>query len=418
MKSEILSIGDELLIGQVINTNAAVISKQLNAAGIEVSRVTTLGDSEGSILAGMRSAWKEHDIVIATGGLGPTHDDISKHVVARFFKKKLELNKKVLADVEARFRSFGIKNMPKSNISQAMVPDGFEVLTNKKGTAPGLWYHDKGKTFVILPGVPHEMAWLMEQAVIPRLKRTYPKRGSLIIHRTLLTIGIGESALAERIGDIQKFLTGGTTLAFLPKTSGVRLRISVRNASAKKAKSLVDNFEKYIRAKCGDVIFGTEDGTLEEGVYALLKKHSATLSTAESCTGGMLSMKITNIPGATEIFTGGVISYDNAVKVDELQVPKKTIKDFGAVSGEVAKAMAEGAQKKFGTTYSLAVTGIAGPTGGTPEKPIGTVWVALAEEGKETSTKLFHFAGDRNIIRERSADSALEMLRRRLLSSP
>jgi len=298
------------------------------------------------------------------------------------------------------------------------VPDGFEVLTNKKGTAPGLWYHDKGKTFVILPGVPHEMAWLMEQAVIPRLKRTYPKRGSLIIHRTLLTIGIGESALAERIGDIQKFLTGGTTLAFLPKTSGVRLRISVRNASAKKAKSLVDNFEKYIRAKCGDVIFGTEDGTLEEGVYALLKKHSATLSTAESCTGGMLSMKITNIPGATEIFTGGVISYDNAVKVDELQVPKKTIKDFGAVSGEVAKAMAEGAQKKFGTTYSLAVTGIAGPTGGTPEKPIGTVWVALAEEGKETSTKLFHFAGDRNIIRERSADSALEMLRRRLLSSP
>jgi nicotinamide-nucleotide amidase len=416
MQTEILSIGDELLIGQVINTNAAEISKQLNTIGISVSKVTTIGDNEGEILAAIKSAWGSNDIVIATGGLGPTHDDISKHVVAKYFKKKLILDKKTLAHVQARFRSFGIKKMPDVNIGQAMVPQDFKALRNDRGTAPGLLYHQKGKTFIILPGVPHEMSWLMEKWVIPELQKTYKKKlGDAIIHRTLLTIGIGESTLAERIGDVKNFLEFGATLAFLPKTSGVRLRISVRDSSEKKAKAKVARIEKYIRERVDSFIYGADNETLEEKVCELLKKKKATLSTAESCTGGMLSMRITNVAGSSEVFIGGVISYDNSVKIKELAVPKEIIEKFGAVSEECAKAMAEGALKKFGPTFSLSITGIAGPGGGKKEKPVGTVWIALAEKDKSTIAKLYKFAGDRTIIRERSADSALEMLRWRLL---
>jgi len=416
MQAEILTIGDELLIGQVINTNAAEISKQLNAIGISVSRVTTVGDSEKEILSSIKSAWQKNDIVIATGGLGPTHDDISKHVVAKFFKKKLILDKKTLAHVRARFRSFGIKKMPAVNIGQAMIPQGFAALRNDKGTAPGLLYHHKGKTFIILPGVPHEMHWLTEKWVLPELQKIYKKKlGDVIIHRTLLTTGIGESVLAERIGNIKEFLEKGATLAFLPKTSGVRLRISVHDSSAQKAKAKVARIEKHIRGRAGNSIFGTENETLEENVVELLKKNHATLSTAESCTGGMLSMRITNVPGSSEVFMGGVIAYDNSVKINELDVPKNLIDKYGAVSEECVRAMVEGALRKFGTTFAISLSGIAGPGGGTKENPVGTVWIALAEKDKPVAAKLYRFAGDRSIIRERSVDSGLEMLRRRLL---
>ena len=416
MQAEILSIGDELLIGQVINTNAAEISKQLNAIGIAVSRVTTIGDDEKEILNAMKEAWKKNDIVIATGGLGPTHDDISKNVVAKFFKKKLILDKKTLANVRARFRSFGIKKMPEVNIGQAMIPQGFYVLRNDRGTAPGLLYSQRGKTFIILPGVPHEMLWLMDKWVITELRTTYKKKlGNVIIHRTLLTVGIGESTLAEKIGDVKKFLEKGATLAFLPKTSGVRLRISVSDSSEKIAKAKVARLEKYIRVRAESFIYGSALDTLEEKVFELLKKKKATLSTAESCTGGMLSMRITNVAGSSDVFMGGVVSYVNSVKINELGVSKEIIEKFGAVSEECAMAMAEGALKKFSTTFALSITGIAGPGGGTKEKPVGTVWIALAEKNKGTVTKLHKFAGDRVIIRERSADSAMEMLRRRLL---
>jgi nicotinamide-nucleotide amidase len=416
VQAEILTIGDELLIGQVINTNAAEISKQLNAIGIAVSRVTTVGDNEKDILSAIGSAWKENDVIIATGGLGPTHDDISKHLVAKFFKKKLILDKKTLAHVRARFRTFGIKKMPGVNIGQAMVPIGFKALRNDRGTAPGLLYHQKNKTFIILPGVPHEMNWLMGKWVLPELQKTYKKKlGDVIIHRTLLTTGIGESLLAEKIGDVKKFLEKDATLAFLPKTSGVRLRISVHDSSAQKARAKVARIEKHIRKRAGNSIFGTDTDTLEEKVVELLKKNDATLSTAESCTGGMLSMRITNVPGSSEVFMGGVISYDNSVKMNELRVPKDLINTHGAVSEECVRAMAEGALKKFGTSFALSITGVAGPGGGTKEKPVGTVWIALAESDNSILAKLYTFAGDRSIIRERSTDSALEMLRRRLL---
>ncbi|MDP4234819.1 MAG: competence/damage-inducible protein A [Bacteroidota bacterium] len=416
MQAELLSIGDELLIGQIVNSNAAYISRKLNEMGIEVSRVTTIGDNEEEILEAMKTAWQHNDIVIATGGLGPTHDDISKNVVAKFFKKRLLLDLKTLAHVRARFRSFGISKMPEINIGQAMVPQGFKALRNDTGTAPGLLFHQRQQTFIILPGVPHEMTFLMEKWVIPGLRTFYRKKlGSAILHRTLLTVGIGESTLAARIGNVHDFLDAGATLAFLPKTSGVRVRISVRAESATKAKSKVARIEKHIRDRAGNYIYGTDSDTLEGMLFQLLKKRKATLSVAESCTGGMLSMRMTNIPGSSEVFAGGIISYSNSVKIKELGISKKLIDSFGAVSKECALAMAEGACKKFGTTFSLAITGIAGPGGGTKDKPVGTIWIALAEAGHPTLARSYKFAGDRSIIRERSADSAMEMLRRRLL---
>lgn len=415
LSAAILSIGDELLIGQVVNTNASYLSQQLNAIGVDVTSVVTVGDDAAQLRRAIDRAWKEHDIVIATGGLGPTHDDISKHIVAKYFKKQLHLDKPTLRRVKARFAAYGYKRMPEANIGQAMVPDDFEALANARGTAPGLWYHTKGKTFVILPGVPHEMKHLTETQLIRRFKRIYAKKlGAVILHRTLLTTGIGESALAEKVGNVKDFLEAGATLAFLPKTSGVRLRISVRHESERTANAIIARIEKKIRERVGNAIFGTEEQTLEEAVVALLRAKKKTLAIAESCTGGMLSMRVTNVSGSSKVFEGGVISYSNDVKMRELGVPAAIIKKYGAVSEETARAMAEGARKKFGTDYTLAITGIAGPDGGTKEKPVGTVYIALASK-KETLVKLAHFGGERQIVRERSADAALEMLRQQLI---
>lgn len=416
MKAEILSIGDELLIGQVINSNASYISKQLNAMGIEVSRVTTIGDNEKEILNAIKDAWKKNDVVIATGGLGPTHDDISKNIVAKFFKKKLQLDRKTLTHVKARFRTFGIKKMPEVNIGQAMIPQGFKALRNDRGTAPGLLYHEKGKSFIILPGVPHEMKWIMDTWVTDELAKHHKKKlGDAIIHRTLLTVGIGESTLAEKVGSVENFLEKGATLAYLPKTSGVRLRISVRASSSAKAKVIADRIEKHIRSKAQIYIFGKDDDTLAQVVVRLLHKKKAHLATAESCTGGLLSSNLTEVAGLSNVFPGGIISYANEVKTIELGVSHEILKRFGAVSAECATAMAEGTRKKFNTRFALAITGLAGPDGGSKRKPVGMVWIALAEKGKPTTSKVFQLGKERNIVRERSADSALEMLRRRLL---
>ncbi|MEI8135626.1 MAG: competence/damage-inducible protein A [bacterium] len=417
MQSEILSIGDELLIGQVINTNASFISARLNSIGIEVPRITTLGDNEEKIFEAIDAAWKTNDIVIATGGLGPTHDDISKNVVAKYFKKQLVLDKMVLSRVQARFRTFGIRKMPESNLSQAMVPVGFQALPNQKGTAPGLYYSSKGKTFIILPGVPHEMEWLLITHCLPKLQKDYAKKlGSVIMHRTLLTSGVGESTLSEKIGNVDTFLVPGATLAYLPKISGVRLRISVRAKTTKQAQMSIDKIDSYIRKKIPNVIFGVDSDLLEGAVVGMLKKKKATLCVAESCTGGMLSMRITNVEGSSKVFQGGIISYANEVKTNELRVSEKLIKKYGAVSQECASAMAEGALKKFQTTFALSITGIAGPDGGTKDKPVGTIWIALAEANKPTTAKLFHFGNERAVNRERSADAALNMLRGRLLT--
>ncbi len=416
LKAELLSIGDELLIGQIVNTNVSFLSERLNEIGVDVHRITTVGDNEKDILQAMRRAWKESDIVIATGGLGPTHDDISKNVVAKFFKKELVMDKKTLAHVEARFKSFGYAKMPEKNIGQSLVPKGFIALRNDKGTAPGLLYHEKGKTFIIMAGVPHEMKWLTQKWVIPYFKKRYKgKFAQAIIHKTLLATGIGESLLSEKIGDMEDILEEGATLAYLPKTSGIRLRISARAASEAKANAIIARVEKRILSKASQYIYGKNNDVLEEVVVSLLKSKKRSVSIAESCTGGMLSMRITNVAGSSEVYPGSIISYADEIKVDELNVLSSVLKKFGAVSEECAKAMAEGTLKKFGTTYAIAISGTAGPDGGTKEKPVGTVWIALAERGKPTIAKLYHFGTGRSIVRERSCDAALELLRERFI---
>ncbi len=414
MKAEIISIGDELLIGQVVNSNASWMSRELNAAGIAVERVTTIGDDVKAILSTFRRAWKENEVVLVTGGLGPTHDDISKAAVAKYFHKSLVLHKPTLRAVQERFRSLGYEKMPEINVGQAMVPEGFTALRNDRGTAPGLLFHEDGKTFVILPGVPVEMEFTMTNGVLPFLRRTYRKDLEAIRHRTLLTSGIGESVLAERIGDPTTFLRPGTTLAFLPRAGAVRLRISARGSSSRQVNADIDRAEKFIRERAGKYIYGSDDETLEAAIVKALTAVHKTLGTAESCTGGLIAAKLTEVPGASSVFMGSVVAYDNTIKESQLGVKHDTLGRFGAVSEETAIEMAEGALKRLGSDFAISVTGIAGPDGGTAEKPVGTIWLALAERGAKTGTKKLQLDFGRSLNRERAVMGALEMLRRRL----
>lgn len=416
MQAEIITIGDELLIGQVVNTNAAFLGRELSMLGIPAMRETTVGDDLKSIFAAFRRAWKESDVVIVTGGLGPTHDDISKAAVAKFFHAKMALHKPTLKAVRDRFARLGYEKMPEANIGQAMVPEGFRALRNERGTAPGLLRHELGKTFVILPGVPQEMEGIMQSHVIPFLRKAYKKDLQIILHRTLLTTGIGESVLAEKVGDPYIFLGKNTTLAFLPRPSGVRLRISAHGKNSRAVEKEIVRVEKLLYERAGKYIYGADDETLEAHIVKLLREQRKTLSTAESCTGGLIASMITSVPGSSEVFLGSVVAYANVIKIQQLNVKPETLDRFGAVSEEMAREMAEGAIHRLGTDFALSVTGIAGPDGGTEEKPVGTIWIALAERVEKTIAKKLQGDFGRKLNRERSATAALEMLRQSLNS--
>ncbi len=414
MRAEIITIGDELLIGQVTNTNAAYLGRELSELGIPAVRETTVGDDLKSILAAFRRAWKESDVVIVTGGLGPTHDDISKAAVAKFFRAKMALHKPTLKAVRDRFARLGYANMPEANLGQAMVPVGFKAFPNNRGTAPGLLQFENNKTFVILPGVPQEMEGIVESHLLPFLRQTYKKHLEVILHRTLLTTGIGESMLAEKIGDPQAFLGEHTTLAFLPRPRGVRLRISSHGKDRKKVEREVARVENILRERAGKYIYGADEEALESSIVKLLTQQHKTISTAESCTGGLIATMITDVPGASMVFRGSIVAYDNDVKVSQLGVKQKTLDEFGAVSEETAREMAEGACERLGTDYALGVTGTAGPDGGTEEKPVGTIWIAFAEKGSKPTAKKLQGDFGRKLNRERAAAAALEILRHRL----
>lgn len=342
MQAEIITIGDELLIGQVVNTNAAFLGRELSELGIPAVRETTVGDDLKAILAAFRRAWKESDVVIVTGGLGPTHDDISKAAVAKFFGAEMKMHAPTLKAVRERFARLGYEKMPNANIGQAMVPVGFKALRNDRGTAPGLLRHEHGKTFIILPGVPQEMEGIIHSHVIPFLRRTYKKDLQVILHRTLLTTGIGESLLAEKVGDPHAFLGANTTLAFLPRPSGVRLRISAHGKNRRAVEMEIAHIEKILRERAGKYIYGSDDETLEALIVTILTERGKTLSTAESCTGGLIASMITSVPGASAVFLGSIVAYDNNVKLHELDVNPETLDRFGAVSEETAREMAEG----------------------------------------------------------------------------
>lgn len=420
MKSIIISIGDEVLIGQVVNTNAAWLGKELLAIGIPAIRVVTIADNEKEILKEFKRSVKDADVIVVTGGLGPTHDDITVKTVAKFFKSRYVLNEKVLKHVKSIFARRKIK-MPPANIGQALVPDVARVLENKTGTAPGLLIDKGGKVFCVMPGVPYEMKYISQKGLFPYLNKKYKKKITRVIkQKTLHTIGIGESVLAERIGDITKIVRKGkdheVKLAFLPSNYEVRLRITAIANNQSKAIKLIGDAEKLLRKKAGRYIYSSDESPIEKTVGVMLKKKDLTIAVAESCTGGLIASKLTDIGGSADYVMDAIVAYSNEAKRRLLGVKAKTLKAYGAVSKKVAEEMAAGIRKRSKTDIGISVTGIAGPTGARPGKPIGYVWIGYSDS-KNTFARDFIFTKDRLRNKDIMAKMALEMVRQQLTMS-
>ena len=407
MKLEVVTIGTELLLGQILDTNAAELGRALAAAGVEVVRHTSVADRPEVIRAAVTDALARTGFVITTGGLGPTRDDITKREVAAVFGKALELDATVLRSLEDRFRRLG-RAMPAVNRTQAEVPAGATVLPNPRGTAPGLWVEAEARVVVMLPGVPSEMRGLLAEEVLPRLAAR--SSGRVVRSRSVRTTGIAESALAERVGAIEEEIAP-LTLAYLPSVEGVDLRVTAWGLHEAEAERRLSQVAALLRERAGEHAYGADGADLAAVVLDQLRARKARLVVAESCTGGLLGGRITAVPGASSVFIGGVVAYDDVVKSGMLDVPPELLEQHGAVSEQVVTAMAEGVQRQFAVDAALAITGIAGPTGGTPEKPVGTVWLA-ARFGAQTRALKRIFPGDRGEIRARSAQAALDVLRR------
>ena len=408
MKLEVVTIGSELLLGQVVDTNAAELGRALAAAGAEVVRHVTVADRPEAIRAAVAESLERTGFVITTGGLGPTRDDMTKPIVAAIVGKPLRLDDTVLRSLEERFRRLG-RPMPAVNRTQAEVPEGATVLPNPRGTAPGLWVEDAaGRVVVMLPGVPSEMRGLLAEEVLPRIAQRSP--GTVVRSRTVRTAGVAESALAERVGAIEEDIAP-LTLAYLPSADGVDLRVTAWGLREAEADRRLSAVATQLRARAGADAYG-EDGTdLAAVVLDQLRARGARLVVAESCTGGLLGGRITAVPGASDVFIGGIVAYDNVVKSGTLDVSPELLERHGAVSEQVVSAMAQGVQRQFAVEAALAITGIAGPSGGTAEKPVGTVWMA-ARLGKEARALKRVVPGDRGEIRARAAQGALDLLRR------
>lgn len=415
MKAHIITIGDEILIGQTLNTNAAYIGEQLSNINVEVKTTSVVGDDEECILNEFDRCWKENDILIATGGLGPTHDDITRKCVVKFFKTELILSKVVLEDIHVLFEKRKRK-VTKVNEDQALIPKIADVIRNSKGTAPGAWIEKDNKIFIIMPGVPYEMQEMMNSYVLPKLKEKLGSPELVSLRKTIYTTGIFESALYEKLGNIDELLNG-SWLAFLPSVIGVKLRITVKEKDEETAKNKLSEIEQKIISKAGRYIYSREEEALEAVVGKILKDRSLKLAVAESCTGGLVSNLLTNVSGSSEYFERGVISYSNAAKVELLKVNEDVIAEHGAVSLEVARQMAAGVKSTAGADFGLAVTGIMGPGGATAGKPIGLVYIAVCDD-KVCTAKEFKFGDDRLLNKLRTSQAALDLLRRHLLGIP
>lgn len=412
MKLEIVTIGTELLLGHTVDTNAAELGRALAAAGAEITRRTTVADRPEAIRAAVAEALERTGFVLTTGGLGPTRDDMTKTVVAELFGKALVLDAALLAALETRFRRLG-RPMPALNRTQAEVPEGATILPNPHGTAPGLWIEDRrARVAVLLPGVPREMRGLLADEVVPRIARREAGAGParVVRSRTVRTTGIAESALAERIGSIEPDLAP-LTLAYLPAIEGVDLRVTAWGLEPTEAEDRLAAAAARLWELAGEHGYGDEQADLAAVVLDALRRRRHRLGIAESCTGGLVAARVTAIPGASDTFIGGVVAYADVIKTAALKVPLETLEAHGAVSEEAVRAMAEGAQRLFAVDATLAVTGIAGPSGGTPEKPVGTVWLA-ARVHTNTHAVRRVFLGDRQEIQRRSAQAALDLLRR------
>jgi len=409
--AEVLSIGDELLIGQTLNTNAGWLGEQLSLIGIRPMRVRTIGDDRAAIIDAFATA--TCDVVLITGGLGPTKDDITKEALCTFFNTKLVRHPEIEAGITAFFESIG-RDPLEVNRAQADLPESCTVIPNDRGTASGMWFEKDGRVFVSMPGVPYEMKSMVQKHVLSRLVERF--RPPVIVHRTILTTGLGESHLAQRIAAWEDSLAPESIkLAYLPSPGLVKLRLSTyANRDAHEARERVDRKAEELRTLIPDLVFGEGTTRLEEVVGGLLRQAGQTLSLAESCTGGYLSHLITSVPGSSAYYIGGVVSYANAVKMEELGIPAGMLELNGAVSRPVVEQMASGVRQALRTDWSIALSGVAGPDGGTPEKPVGTVWIAVAgPDGVRSAMVLF--PGSRDLVIKRSAVAALDQLRKRLL---
>lgn len=409
MKLEVVTIGTELLLGLTPDTNAAELGRALAGAGVEVVRHLSVADRPDAIRAVVAEALERTGFVITTGGLGPTRDDMTKREVAALVDAPLVLDQGVLRALEDRFRRLG-RPMPAVNRTQAEVPAGATVLPNPRGTAPGLWVEDRrGRVVVMLPGVPSEMRGLLAEEVLPRIAAREGD-GRVVRSRAVRTTGVPESALAERVGAIEEDIAP-LTLAYLPSVAGVDLRVTAWRLPAPEADGRLAETIAVLRERAGDDCYGEDEIDLAATVLDQLRSRTARLAVAESCTGGLLGGRITAIPGSSDVFAGGVIAYDDDVKTGMLGVPIELIEAHGAVSMEVVVAMTASVRQRLGVGAAIGITGIAGPTGGTPEKPVGTVWLA-ASLGSQIRSLRRIFPGDRGEVRARSAQAALDLLRR------
>ncbi len=412
MKAYIISIGDELLLGQTVNTNASYIGEKLSDLNIDVAKTSVIRDNASEIKDEFTIAWNISDVLLVTGGLGPTHDDITRNCVVEFFNTKLTFSEDVLDDIKALFKKRN-REVTDVNEDQANVPKIAQVIRNDKGTAPGYWIEKDAKIFIVMPGVPYEMEGMMNSFVIPRLQEMTGDKQGAVKRLVLNTTGIPESHLFEKLGDLDEIL-GEAKLAFLPNPYGVKLRITVKGDDEGTVNNKLIEVEQKIRAKAGRFIYGKNDDSLESVVGKLLEERDLTISVAESCTGGSLANHLTNVSGSSKYFDRGVVCYSNAAKVEILKVDEDVLIEHGAVSREVAMQMAEGVRSTSGTDIGVSTTGIMGPTGATTDKPVGLVYIGFCDEKVCTARKVV-FGGDRLLNKQRTVQAALDLVRRHVL---
>jgi nicotinamide-nucleotide amidase len=405
--AELLTIGDEILFGQITDTNSQWMSQQLSDIGIKVIRKTSVGDQEEEILNAFAEAEKRADVILITGGLGPTSDDLTKPCLSQYFNSPLVMNEKALQEVTAFFKSRG-RELTELNRQQAALPAACEKIANPVGTAPGMWFDRGNKIFMSMPGVPHEMKRMMRDHVLPRLKNKFEL--PVIHHQVIRTIGQGESFLAEKIANWEKALPAHIKLAYLPSLGEVKLRLTCYGESFEKLKEEANHQTQLLVDRIGSYIYGYGEDPIEVAIGKLLSEKNLTLSIAESCTGGNVSRMITSVPGSSSYFQGSIIPYSYEIKMAQLGIKPETLQEYGAVSEQTIVEMATNVRQRFSTTIGVATSGIAGPGGATPEKPVGTVWIAYADE-QRVITKKLQLSTERHLNIQLASMAVLNLIR-------
>ncbi|HMP98854.1 MAG TPA: competence/damage-inducible protein A [Cyclobacteriaceae bacterium] len=409
--AELITIGDEILYGQTLDTNTQWMSVELGKIGVRIGRRSTIGDEEQEILQLFKEAETRADIILITGGLGPTSDDLTKPCLAKYFNCELKMHAQALEDLTAFFKSRG-RELSDLNRQQAALPECCEYIPNEIGTAAGMWFHRNGKTFVSMPGVPHEMKRMMNLHIIPKLKASYAM--PVIYHQMVRTVGIPESILAEKIKSWEENLPAHIKLAYLPTLGEVKLRLTATGASLENLKSETEKLSSELMPLIGQFIYGYGEESLENVLGKILRERKLTLATAESCTGGYLAHTITSIPGSSDYFKGSIIAYSNEIKINYLDVKEETLEKYGAVSEETVAQMAAGVRLRLNTDIGIATSGVAGPDGGTEEKPVGTIWIAYADAENVICKKL-QLTKERMVNIKFTATAALNLMRLNLV---